>query len=159
MKTHGHIITSIFLIALAGAAIYLASGWSFKTGFFPLAVAIPLAVLALAHLLLVLFGAPEPVAGGAVEAEFSADVSPELARRRAAAVFAWIGAFIFLVYLVSFPVAVPLFMLFYLKLQSSVDWFRSLLLTIVTWGFFYVVFQRLVHMPFETGLLQSSLGF
>jgi hypothetical protein len=56
-------------------------------------------------------------------------------------------------------VAVPLFMLFYLKLQSAVDWFRSLLLTVITWGFFYFVFQRLIHLPFESGLLQGSLGF
>jgi hypothetical protein len=158
MKNQGHIITSIFLLAIAGYAIYFASGWSFKTGFFPLAIAIPLAILALAHLLLVLFDAPEQVGGVAVEAEFSNDASPEIARRRATSVFGWIGAFIVLVYLVGFPVAVPLFMLFYLKLQSAVDWFRSLLLTVITWGFFYLVFQRLIHLPFESGLLQSSLG-
>jgi hypothetical protein len=110
-------------------------------------------------LLLVLFGAPEQVGGVAVEAEFSNDVSPEIARRRATSIFGWIGAFIALVYLVGFPVAVPLFMLFYLKLQSAVDWFRSLLLTVITWGFFYFVFQRLIHLPFESGLLQGSLGF
>ena len=137
MKNQGHIFTSIFLVAIAGYAIYFASGWSFKTGFFPLAIAIPLAILALAHLLLVLFGAPEPLGGVAVEAEFSNDVSPEIARRRATSIFVWIGAFIALVYFVGFPVAVPLFMLFYLKLQSAVDWFRSLLLTVITWGFFY----------------------
>jgi hypothetical protein len=117
MRNTGHIYTSIFLLAVAGYAIYFASSWSFKTGFFPLAIAIPLAVLVLAHLLLELFGAPE-VAGGAVEAEFSSEVTPEIARRRAATIFGWIGAFIFLVFLVGFPAAVPLFMFFYLSCKA-----------------------------------------
>ena len=145
MKKKGHIYVSVFLIAVAGYAIYSASQWSFKTGFFPLAIAIPLIILAL-------------IGGPAVEAEFADEVSPEVARRRAIAIFSWIVAFILSVYLLGFPLTVPLFLFFYLKLQSQVSWPRSLTLTIVSWGGFYALFQRLVRLQFETGVIQTWLG-
>ena len=36
MKQKGHLYFSLFLLVVSGYAIYVASGWSFKTGFFPL---------------------------------------------------------------------------------------------------------------------------
>jgi hypothetical protein len=71
---------------------------------------------------------------------------------------AWIAGFILLVFLVGFPVAVPLFMFSYLSLQDEVRWWQTIGLTAVAWGFFYFIFQRLIHLQFEDGLLQSWLG-
>jgi hypothetical protein len=158
MKIRGHFHFSVFLILVASYVVYSASHWSFKTGFFPLAVAIPLIILTLAHLLLELFGAPEKARGPAVEAEFSNEVSPEVARCRAIAIFSWIAGFILLVFLVGFPVSVPFFILFYLRLQGGTGWWQSIGLTAAAWGFFYGIFQRLIHLQFEDGLLQSWLG-
>ena len=158
MKNRGHIIFSVFLVAIAGYVVYAASHWSFKTGFFPLAIAIPLIILALLHLALELFGAPETAGGPAVEAEFSNEVTPELARRRAIATFSWIAGFIVLVYLVGFPLAVPLFIFFYLKLQSQENWLWSITLTATAWVFFYALFQRVVQLQFESGVMQNWFG-
>ena len=58
MKSKGHLYFGTFLVLISGYAIFAASQWSFKTGFFPLAVAIPLLVLTLLHFYLELFGAP-----------------------------------------------------------------------------------------------------
>jgi hypothetical protein len=91
MRNTGHLAFSLFLIALAGYVIYSASHWSFKTGFFPLAIAIPLMILALLHLWLELFGGPEAKAERAAEAEFSNEVSPAEARRRALVTLSWIA--------------------------------------------------------------------
>lgn len=158
MKRRGHVFFSVFLILVAGYAVYSASHWSFKTGFFPLAIGIPLILLALAHLFLELFGAPEKIGGPSVEAEFSNEVAPAVGRRRVIAIFSWIAGFILLVYLVGFPLAVPLFIFFYLKTQSQVSWSSSIALTAAAWGFFYFVFQRVVHLQFEDGLIQFWLG-
>lgn len=158
MRSRGHVVFSLFLIVVGSYVIYAASRWSFKTGFFPLAVVIPLIILAVAHLLLVIFGPPEKTGGPAVEAEFANEVPPEVARRRAIAVFSWIAGFILLVLLVGFPVAVPVFVLFFLRLQSGVGWLQSVGLTAVAWGFFYVLFERVVRLQFEDGLLQTWLG-
>jgi hypothetical protein len=158
MKIRGQFLFSAFLILVAGYAVYSASYWSFKTGLFPLAIGIPLIILALAHLLLELLGAPEKAGGPAVEAEFSNEVTPEIARRRVIAIFSWIAGFILLVFLIGFPAAVPLFMFLYLTMQSQVSWLPSIALTAMAWGFFYAVFQRLVHLQFEAGVVQAWLG-
>jgi uncharacterized membrane protein (DUF106 family) len=158
MKTKGHLYFSAFLLLVSGYAIFAASRWSFKTGFFPLAIAIPLLILVLIHLYLESFGAPEVSKGPAVEADFSGEVPEDVARRRVVTIFAWIAAFILCVYLIGFPLTVPLFIFFFLKLQSEVSGLRSVGLTVITWGFFYLVFQHLVHIQFEAGAIQTWLG-
>ncbi|HEV8342872.1 MAG TPA: tripartite tricarboxylate transporter TctB family protein [Candidatus Binatia bacterium] len=158
IKISGHVLFSVVLILVGSYAVYSASHWSFKTGFFPLTIGIPLIILALAQLLLELFGAPEKVGGPAVEAEFSTEVPPDVVRRRVITVFSWIAGFILLVFLLGFPIAVPLFLFSYLALQSGTGLWQSLGLTAMAWGFFYFVFQRLIHLQFEDGLLQRWLG-
>jgi hypothetical protein len=158
MKNTGNVIFSLFLVALAGYVIYSASHWSFKTGFFPLAAAIPLMILALLHLALQLFGRPEATGERAAEAEFSNELPPELLRRRAIATFSWIGGFVLLVFLLSFPIAVPLFIFLYLRFQSDVNWLRSAALTALTWGFYHALFERLINLRFEPGWVQTTLG-
>ena len=157
MKT-GNIFFSLFLLALAGYVIYTASHWSFKTGFFPLAIAVPLLLLALLHLVLDLFGKPEAQAERVIEAEFSNEVPPAEARRRALVTFSWIALFVALVYLVSFPLAVPLFLFLYLRLQSRVSWSYSTILTGLAWLAFYALFERLIKLQFAPGEMQTLLG-
>ena len=158
MPSKGNLLFSLFLIAIAGYAAFSASHWSFKTGFFPLAVAIPLIILVVVHLALEFFGGTEKAGGPAVEAEFTTEVAPQVARRRVIETFSWIAGFIVLVFLVGFPVAVPLFVLSYLVVQSRIGWLESVSLTAATWGFFYFLFQRLLHLQFETGLIQGWMG-
>jgi hypothetical protein len=154
----GRILFSLFLIGLAAYAVYSAWGWTFKARLFPLSVSIPLIVLAAAQLLLDLFGKAETASGPAVELEFGADVPPDIARRRVINIVIWIAGFIMLVFLLGFPIAVPLFIFSYLALQSRLGWWQSACLTAMAWGFFYGVFERLIHLRFEDGLIQTWLG-
>lgn len=154
----GRLLFCFILIAIAAFSTYSASGWTFKTGFFPLAVSIPLLILATVQLLLEIFGKEERAAGAAVDLDFASDVPTELARRRVLTTFGWIGGFIFFVYLIGFPLTVPLFVLGYLKFQSAVSWRNSVAITAVTWGIFYALFERLVHLQFEAGAVQTWLG-
>ena len=158
MKRKGHLYFSAFLLLVAGYVIFTASKWSFKTGFFPLAIAIPLLLLVLVHFYLEMFGAAETSKGPAIDADFAGEVPDKVARRRAFAIFAWIGAFILSVYLIGFPLTVPLFIFCYLNFHSGIGGLHSLALMGITWGFFYLVFQRLVHIQFETGAIQTWLG-
>jgi hypothetical protein len=158
MEKKGDLLFSIFLILVAGYAALSASQWSFKTGFFPLVIAIPLIVLTIVHLVLEFFGGAEKANGPAVEAEFTMDVEPAVARRRAIETFSWIAGFILLVFLLGFPLAVPLFMISYLTIQSRTGWLQSTVLTAGAWGFFYFLFQRLLNLQFETGVIQTWMG-
>lgn len=159
MRCSGRAVFSLFLVAVGVFAVGSARSWPFKAALFPLAIGIPLVALAAAQLALDLRGRDQPAAGPAVDLELAADVPLPVARRRAATLFAWIAGFIVLVFLVGFPVAVPLFMASYLSLASAAGWRLSLGLTAAGWAFFYGVFQWLLRLPFEPGWLPTRLGW
>jgi hypothetical protein len=154
----GRIFFSVFLITVAASAIYLALDWPFKAKLFPLSVSIPLLLLAGAQLVQLVRGKEEPVESAALDLEFSTDVPPELARRRVIAGFSWIVGFILGVYLIGFPLTVPVFIFIYLKFESGVGWIYTGVSTALTWLIFYGLFEKLVHLQFEEGALQGWLG-
>ncbi|MSP41719.1 MAG: hypothetical protein EXR70_24810 [Deltaproteobacteria bacterium] len=154
----GRITFCAFLIVVAAGAIYLALDWPFKAKLFPLSVSIPLLLLASMQLLQLLFGATETNDSAAVDIEFSSDVPPEIERRRVTTAFAWIAGFILSVYLIGFPLTVPLFICCYLRFESAVGALPTIAATAVTWVMFYALFQKLVHLQFEQGALQAWLG-
>ena len=149
---------SLMLMVVAAYAVFKARHWSFKAALFPFATGIPLFVLAGTLFALDFIGGDESTSGPAVELELSTDVDPAIARRRIAGIVAWIAGFIALVFLVGFPIAVPVFIFLYLLLQSRVGWGLSVSLTAIAWLCFYGLFQRLLPLPFEDGFIQSLLG-
>jgi len=78
-------------------------------------------------------------------------VTPEA--RRAWGILAWMVGFIVLVLLLGFPLAVPVFVLGYLVTSGRESWLLSAVLAAAAWGAFYLLFQRLLHFPFEDGLI------
>jgi len=154
----GSLLFCLFLIAVAGFAIRSALQWNFKAALFPLSVSIPLLILATIQLLQVIFAKGQTAKEAIVDLDFSSDVPPEVARRRVVTTFLWIAAFIVSVYLLGFPLTVPLFIFIYLKFQSEVSWLPTVAATAITWGGFYGLFQWLVHIQFEAGAIQTWLG-
>ena len=145
MRINGAALFSVALAAIAAYAVYTALKWPPKAALFPLTMGIPLLVLALVQTLVDLRDPPPREAGS-------------MARRRTVAVFAWMGSFIALVLLVGFPIAVPLFVFSYLALESREGWALSVALAAAAGGFFHLVFERLLHFPFEAGLLLQGGG-
>jgi hypothetical protein len=154
----GRILFSLFLIAIGLYAVRSAMGWTFKAALFPLAVSIPFVIIVAIQLAYEGFGGGETAAGPAVDVEFTADVPSDVARRRAIVTFLWIGGFVLLVYLVGFPLGVPIFVFSYLGLQGRVGWPVAVALTLAAWLFFYGVFQQTLRLRFEEGLIQTWLG-
>jgi hypothetical protein len=154
----GRIFFCAFLIAVAASAIYLALDWPFKAALFPLSVSVPLLLLAGIQLLQLFLGKEDTVESAAVDLEFSSDVPPEIERRRVITAFSWIAGFILCVYLIGFPLTVPLFICFYLRFESRVGALPTIAATAITWAMFYALFQKLVHLQFEQGALQAWLG-
>ena len=154
----GSLVFCTFLIAIAAYAIFAATGWSFKTKLFPLAVSIPLIILLVIQLLLMIGGKEQTGERATMDIDFSIEVPSEVARRRVFGIFGWIVGFIALVYLLGFPLTVPLFIFLYLKFQSNIGWLSTIAITVVTWGCFYLLFQSLVHIQFEAGIIPTWLG-
>lgn len=158
MRIRGGALFSLFLAAVAAYAVLAAWSWPLKAKLFPLAMGIPLLVLALAQLFLDLRGKAETAKGPVTDLAHSADVPPNVALRRTVVMFGWMTAFVLLVLLLGFSLAVPAFVFSYLITQSSAGWALALALTAAAWGFFHGLFERLLRFPFETGLVQTWLG-
>ena len=141
MRLSGAALFSLALAALAAFAVYKALSWPPKAALFPLVMGIPLLVLAVAQVIVEL--RRSPVAGEGW--------------RRSLVVFAWMGVFIALVLLAGFPVAVPIFVFAYLLLESRERWALAVTLAAGAWGFFHLLFERLLHFPFEAGLIRDWL--
>ena len=141
MRVSGPALFSFSLALLAAYAVYAALRWPPKAALFPLTMGIPLLVLALAQTVM--------------ELRAPAGAADAAGGRKVLSVFGWMGAFIALVVLAGFPIAVPLFVFFYLALESREGWPISLALAAAAWGVFHLLFERLLHFPFEAGLIRD----
>jgi hypothetical protein len=139
VRLSGAALFSFGLAVVAGYAVYSALRWPPKAALFPLVMGIPLLVLALAQLVVDLRTPGTAPAGQATG--------------RALAVLAWMAGFILLVLLLGFPSTVPLFVFAYLVIGGREGWLLSVALAAAAWGAFHLLFQRLLHFPFEPGLI------
>jgi len=142
---------SVVVMLVAGYAVYAATGWPWKAALFPLAIGVPLFCLAATEFLWSVFGDAK---AEAIEGD------PELqgAGRRMLAATGWMVGFLVAIVLLGFPIAVPLFLLLYLRLQGGEGWIMSLVITVIVWVVFYGLFDALLHLPFPAGWLLAWLG-
>jgi tripartite tricarboxylate transporter TctB family protein len=145
---------SVGVMLLAGYGIFAATGWPWKAALFPLAIGIPLFCLAAVEALWTLFGSAET---GRNEMEVGLTTEAGASRRILVAV-AWMLGFLAAVVLLGFPIAVPLFLFLYLKLQGGEGWLLSIGITLAVTAVFYGLFDALLHLPFPAGWLFSWLG-
>jgi hypothetical protein len=93
------------------------------------------------------------VSGPAFEAEEAIEVSPAAAARRTLTILGWTVGFFIAIWLLGFSYAVPLTMVLYLKFAGREKWPITVIMTLCTWAFFYLLFQRMLNVPFPDGLI------
>jgi hypothetical protein len=143
---------SVVVMLVAGYAVFAATAWPWKAALFPLAIGVPLFCLAATELLWTLLGS-------GTQAALEDDPVLEGATRRILVAAGWMVGFLVAILLLGFPIAVPLFLLLYLKLQGGEGWTLSIVITAVVWAAFYGLFDALLHLPFPSGWLLEWLGF
>jgi Tripartite tricarboxylate transporter TctB family len=139
VRLSGAALFSLGLAVVAAYAVYAALRWPPKAALFPLTMGIPLLALAVAQTIV----------------ELRDQATPGGARRPVLTVFGWMVAFIVLVVLAGFPIAVPIFVFFYLVLESRERLVLSIVLAAAAWGAFHLLFERLLHFPFDAGLIRT----
>lgn len=149
-------ILGIAVMFASGAAVVIAMDWPVKAKLFPMAIGIPVFCMAAAEVLWGLLRPADRV--GAMDFRPSEQLPPKIAVRRTWVTIAWMLGFLAGIVLAGFPVAVPLLVLLYARLQGREGWALSLGLALAVWGFFYGVFDRLLHLPFPAGWIQGWLG-
>jgi hypothetical protein len=145
---------SALIMIVSGYGVIAATAWPWKAALFPLVIGVPLFALAAAEALWTLFGT-DPASEEARDFQLSIG---EDALRRTLSAAGWIFAFFAAIVLLGFPIAVPLFVFLYLKLQGHEAWGISIAITLGTWAVFYGLFDLLLHLPFPAGWLFAWFG-
>ena len=127
---------------------------------YPWAIGIPMVILALVQVILDLRGykAKETSDGAPVDFQFTQTIEPALAKKRAITMFSWLLGFFLLVWLLGFEYGIPLMVFSYLKFQSNESWVLSIILTFLAFVFFWLLFVKLLTLPFPQGLIFTWLG-
>jgi hypothetical protein len=94
--------------------------------------------------------------GGASEVE-ATEIPASVFRRRTLSIMAWLLGLFLAIWLLGFMVSIPLFTFLYLKIESGESWWFAILLSAVTWGFMFGLFQWALNLPFPPGLLMEYL--
>ncbi len=157
MHNRASLFLGLGIMALSAWAAISAWAWPTKAAMFPLVIAIPLFCLAAAEVLWVLLAAAA-ARSEVMDYKLSADVPQKTARRRTLLAAGWTLGFFAMIVLLGFPIAVPLFVFLYLKIQGREGWMLSVVVTLAMWGFFYGLFDQLLHLPFPNGWIQDWLG-
>jgi hypothetical protein len=145
---------SALIMIVSGYGVVAATAWPWKAALFPLVIGVPLFALAAAEALWTLFGT-DPASEEA--RDFQLSMGQDTLRRTLSAA-GWIFAFFAAIVLLGFPIAVPLFVFLYLKLQGREGWGISIAITLGTWAVFYGLFDLLLHLPFPAGWLFAWFG-
>jgi hypothetical protein len=83
------------------------------------------------------------------------EIPPDVQRRRTSIMLAWIGGFTLAVWLLGFPIAVPIATFAYLKLGAGESWPLSAAFAVVFGASFWALFVHFVRVPFDDGVLLS----
>jgi hypothetical protein len=159
MKLNGKAVMSLCLMTIVGLAVIKAFSWPFNTALFPVVIGIPVFFLAMNELWLSIAEGDKMAAGpSSAGAGHTRKESQPLPVSRTLRAFLLIVSFFFLILLVGFPAAAPLFVFLYLKVYGRERWGVSIVLSAVAGAGFYFLFIRLLNIPFEEGWIQQGVN-
>jgi hypothetical protein len=157
MPKMASLVLGLMIMVCSGGAVFIATDWPWKAALFPIVIGVPVFCLATAEVLWGLLGASARN-GPVMDFQIASNLPSKVAARRTLEALGWMLGFLAAIALLGFPVAVPVFVFLFLKLQGRERWGFSLAFSAAVWGFFYAVFDRLLHLPFPAGWIQGWLG-
>ena len=146
------VIFTVCVIILLSLALWQSRNFGVRAGLFPWVIGTPTLVLALFQLAKDLRG-HKKVRAPVFEGEGAVEVSPAVASRRTWTILGWTVGFFIAIWLLGFSYAVPLTMVLYLKLAGREKWPITAVMAFGTWVFFYLLFERMLSVPFPDGLI------
>ena len=161
MKIRPPAIFSICALIFFTFWVYHAQEWRLQARLYPWAIGFPMVIFAVIQVILDLRGyKPKETSDGApVDFQFTKDIDPALAKKRAIVMFTWFFGFLLGIWLLGFPISIVIMMFSYLKIQSRESWGLSIGLTAIAYGFFWLLFVKLLTLPFPEGRIFAWLGW
>lgn len=145
------VIFTLFIIIVLAGALWQSKDFGYRAGLFPWVIGFPVLAMAIAQLGLELTGRTKRTVTG--EGDIGADLPKDVVYNRTASIIGWILGVLILIWLLGFSLAVPVTMVLYLKLTGREKWPITIVLTLITWGFFYGLFEYSLSIPFPEGQL------
>ena len=145
------VLFSFAIVAVIALALWQSRNFGFRAGLFPWAIGFPVLALALVQLGSDLLGYGGRRAHGHI-VETGPEIAPQMTYRRTLRIIGWTFGFFVVIWLLGFAVAVPLTMLLYLKAARE-KWLITVTMALISWLFFYGLFDYALHVPFPEGQL------
>jgi hypothetical protein len=148
MKTRSVNWLALMAVCVSIYAIVLATGWPRRMSLFPLTIGVALFAFSAVEFILSLLTDERDVDRVRVDFELSAGLEEGARSRQTITVFAWIIGFFVMIVLFGFLVSVPVFVLLCMRILGGEPWWSSVAVAFSSWAFVYIVFDRLLHIPF-----------
>ena len=161
MKIRPAALFSLCALIFFCVFVYEAQEWRLQARLYPWAIGIPMVILALVQFTFDAKGvkAKESADATPMDFQFTKEIDPATAKKRAITMFAWLFVFFIAIWLLGCPSAIGLIVFTYLKFQGGESWVLSITLTVIACLFFYGLFVSLLHLPFPDGWLITWLGW
>lgn len=143
------------LIVVLAVALWQSRNFGYRAGLFPWAIGPPVLILAIAQFVLELTGKTKITVGGEAASELPRDV----VLRRTRSIVGWIVGVMIAIWLIGFSLAVPLTTLLYLRFTGREKWPITIVFALVSWAFFFGLFEYAISIPFPRGQLFEWFGF
>jgi putative tricarboxylic transport membrane protein len=137
---------SFGMIVVFAMALWTAVSWPPRARIFPFAIFGPVLILAIANFVKDLRRQPWTEAIKQTIAEANLDESSFSKRTRD--ILVWIVGFFLALWLLGFPLGIPLATFVYLKVASREGWLTSIAVTVGTWAFIVGVFGHFLDFVF-----------
>ena len=142
------VVVNLLYLAVVALVVVLSLGFEGQGGLVPVVLGVPTLALILSSL------GRELLYPSAAANEAAPDVAPW---SRAAPVIAWLGAFCVLVLLIGFQLAIPLYMVPFLRRYGGASWPRCLLAAVSVWVLVFVSLGLLLKRSLFEGVLFGGI--
>ena len=159
MRFHRGSLLTAFFVLLFGYALFEARNFTPQSRIYPILAAgigFIFTLLALWWELLGKGGVAEQ--GGMMDIMPDTSTSPDVVRRRALNVLAWLLALYFGIWILGFKIAIFLFFILFLKLEGRAGWLLTIILTAVSIYLIVFQFEIVLGVFWPEGLLGQLLG-
>ena len=127
------------------AAVFVAKDWPIRASIIILllgGVGLVLTAIQLAMDIKALHNTESPV----MRPTFEVQAIQHQGRWGSLEIWAWLWGLFFAIHLIGFPIALPLFVFLYVKLYGG-SWLTAVLLTALTWGLLYGIYENMLSVP------------
>jgi len=140
--------------------VYQAKDWRMQARLYPFVIGIPMIILAIIQVIMDLKGIEHKPDDNVTPMDFQATktIEPALAFKRTINMFSWFLGFFFGCWFVGFSITIPVMVFSFMYFHGKEKFLLSATLTGIDFVFFWMLFVRLLNLPFPDGQVQTWLG-